>query len=65
MRRRHILNVDPFLVDKGYIHVREAVRSAVEGDVKQLSSIGAAQKSNPKIKKYLMQAIFQEVAFLS
>lgn len=61
MRRRHILNVDPFATDKAYITVREAVRSAIEGDGKALVSQTAAHKHQPKFKKHMLLSIFQEV----
>lgn len=61
MRRRHILNVDPFLTEKSYASVREAVRSAVEGDGKPLVTQTSAHKHQPKFKKHVLLSIFQEV----
>jgi hypothetical protein len=60
MRRRHILNVDPFLTEKSYTSVREAVRNAVEGDVKSLAAT-TTHKVQARFKKHVLLSIFQEV----
>eukprot|EP00026_Physarum_polycephalum_P000277 Phypoly_transcript_00277.p1 GENE.Phypoly_transcript_00277~~Phypoly_transcript_00277.p1 ORF type:complete len:1647 (+),score=288.14 Phypoly_transcript_00277:317-4942(+) len=64
MRRRHILNVDPFLTEKMYTSVRDAVRSAVEGDTKSVASLTVIHKAQARFKKHMLLSIFQECYLL-
>eukprot|EP01130_Rhizamoeba_saxonica_P005883 TRINITY_DN2328_c0_g2_i1.p1 TRINITY_DN2328_c0_g2~~TRINITY_DN2328_c0_g2_i1.p1 ORF type:complete len:3185 (-),score=755.13 TRINITY_DN2328_c0_g2_i1:18-8699(-) len=61
LRKRHLIQQDPFQLYDGYNEMKKAVRDAVDGNSETLSALASAE---PAKKGLLLMAIFMEVTML-